>query len=240
MTAHYNDIADRVERIEPFLANTPLLPGTGQREIPRLRWSGIYRNGVKRLLDIVLTLLGAPIVVPLVALLALMIACDGGSPFYVQDRVGRDGRIFKMWKLRSMVLRAESRLADHLAQDPSAKTEWDSTQKLKSDPRITGFGRLLRKSSMDELPQLWNVMIGDMSLVGPRPMMTCQQPLYPGSAYYKLRPGITGSWQVSERNKSTFADRARFDALYDRELSLMTDLRLLKATFRVVLRATGY
>ena len=105
---------------------------------------------------------------------------------------------------------------------------------------ITRFGRVLRKSSLDELPQLWNVLLGDMSLVGPRPMMPCQRDLYPGSAYYRLRPGITGPWQVSRRNESTFADRARFDTDYDQTLSLGTDLGLLISTVRVVVRATGY
>jgi lipopolysaccharide/colanic/teichoic acid biosynthesis glycosyltransferase len=102
------------------------------------------------------------------------------------------------------------------------------------------MGRLLRKSSLDELPQLWNVLVGDMSLVGPRPMMPAQQVLYPGRAYFRLRPGITGPWQVSHRNETTFAARAGFDAEYERDLSFVTDTRLLFATVRVVLRATGY
>lgn len=139
-----------------------------------------------------------------------------------------------------MIVNADAQLETYLASDPTARAEWDSTQKLKVDPRITRFGRILRKSSLDELPQLWNVLKGDMSLVGPRPMMPCQRDLYPGSAYYRLRPGITGPWQVSRRNESTFADRARFDTDYDRTLSLGTDIGLLISTVRVVVRATGY
>ena len=202
--------------------------------------SGIYRRIFKRALDVSVILLMAPIVVPLVAMLAVMVMRDGGKPFYVQDRVGAGGRNFRMWKLRSMSVDADARLEDHLSADPLARQEWDRDQKLKNDPRITRFGRLLRKSSLDELPQLWNVFRGDMSLVGPRPMMPDQQVLYPGKSYYSLRPGITGIWQVSERNLSSFADRARFDLQYDTSLSLGTDLRLLLATVRVVLRATGY
>ena len=95
-----------------------------------------------------------------------------------------------------MVVDAERRLAEHLAGDPAARAEWDTTQKLKNDPRITPIGRLIRKSSLDELPQLWNVLRGDMSLVGPRPMMPDQTALYPGRAYYALRPGLTGFWQI--------------------------------------------
>jgi lipopolysaccharide/colanic/teichoic acid biosynthesis glycosyltransferase len=142
--------------------------------------------------------------------------------------------------MRSMVVDADARLADHLAADPAARAEWDATQKLKNDPRITRVGRVLRKCSIDELPQLWNVVTGDMSLVGPRPMMPQQQALYPGRAYFALRPGITGPWQVSKRNESTFAERAVFDEAYQRNLSFTTDLGLLMATVRVVLRGTGY
>ena len=106
--------------------------------------------------------------------------------------------------------------------------------------RASPAGRALRKSSFDELPQLWNVLIGDMSLVGPRPMMTNQQHLYPGEAYYGLRPGITGLWQVSARNNSDFADRAAYDHDYDRRLSFSTDLKLLLATVAVVMHGTGH
>jgi lipopolysaccharide/colanic/teichoic acid biosynthesis glycosyltransferase len=127
-----------------------------------------------------------------------------------------------------------------LAADPLLRQEWNQTQKLKADPRITRVGRLLRKSSLDELPQLWNVLIGDMSLVGPRPMMTSQQALYPGQAYYALRPGLTGYWQISERNESSFADRAGYDDRYERDVSLATDIRVLFATLRAVARGTGY
>jgi lipopolysaccharide/colanic/teichoic acid biosynthesis glycosyltransferase len=138
-----------------------------------------------------------------------------------------------------MVPGAEARLAAHLAADPAARAEWDRSQKLREDPRVTPLGRLLRRSSLDELPQLWNVLAGDMSLVGPRPMMPCQQALYPGEAYYRLRPGLTGPWQVSDRHASAFADRARFDRDYEQALSLATDLRILAATLRAVLRGTG-
>ena len=201
---------------------------------------GIYRNGLKRLLDITLVVLAAPVTVPLIAFLALIVALGGGKPFYSQSRIGRGGKVYTMWKLRSMVRQADVALEAHLQANPLARAEWDRTQKLKVDPRITRFGKILRKSSFDELPQLWNVFNGDMSLVGPRPMMPCQRSLYPGQAYYRLRPGITGIWQVSKRNESSFADRAGFDADYARKLSLRTDLALLGATVRVVLRGTGY
>lgn len=204
------------------------------------RERGPYRRGCKRALDILVVMLAAPFVLPFVLVLAVMVARDGGSPFYKQDRVGKGGRVFRMWKLRSMVVDADARMAAHLAADPEAKREWDATQKLKKDPRITRFGRFLRKSSMDELPQLWNVLIGDMSLVGPRPMMVNQKSLYPSTAYYELRPGITGYWQTAGRNKTTFAARAYFDSAYEEDLSFATDVAVLLRTFDVVVKGTGY
>jgi len=198
-----------------------------------------YRYGVKRLFDILIVLLMLPVVLPVVAIMALLVATDGASPFYRQSRVGRDGRIFSMWKMRSMVMGADAALERHLDADPQARAEWDSNQKLKRDPRITPVGRLLRKTSLDELPQLWNVARGDMSLVGPRPMMVDQQPLYPGKAYFRLRPGITGNWQVSKRHETEFSARAVYDAAYEEDLTLKTDLRILYQTVGVVLRATG-
>ncbi len=198
-----------------------------------------YRRVLKRCMDVVFVLLAAPIVLPVVLLLAAVIKAGGQSPFYCQKRVGQGGRIFTLWKLRTMVEDADRRLGEHLASNEQARSEWDAYQKLSYDPRITEFGCLLRKSSLDELPQLFNVLKGDMSLVGPRPMMPEQQDLYPGCAYYALRPGITGSWQVSDRNLSTFAQRAEFDTNYERSLSFAGDLKILAATVGVVVRCTG-
>jgi lipopolysaccharide/colanic/teichoic acid biosynthesis glycosyltransferase len=199
-----------------------------------------YRHVFKRLLDITLIVIAIPVVVPLVGFLALLVALNGGRPFYSQPRIGQGGRIYRIWKLRTMVHDADNALDACLDADPALRAEWETTQKLREDPRITPLGRILRKTSLDELPQLWNVLRGEMSLVGPRPMMPDQQKLYEGSAYYRLRPGITGIWQVSQRNDGSFADRVMYDEEYDRTLSLATDLRLLAATVRVVLRGTGH
>jgi lipopolysaccharide/colanic/teichoic acid biosynthesis glycosyltransferase len=214
-------------------------PGHGQIcKTPRR--GGLYRRGAKRALDILAILAAVPVVVPMVAGLAILVARDGGRPFYTQERLGKDGKVFRMWKLRSMVTDADVRMESYLADNPEARAEWDSTQKLKNDPRITPFGQFLRRSSLDELPQLWNVLKGDMSLVGPRPMMVNQRSIYPGTAYYRLRPGITGYWQTAGRNKTTFEARAEFDAAYEAEVTLMTDLRILARTVGVVLKGTGY
>lgn len=201
---------------------------------------GIYRNGLKRVFDVTAVLLAAPLVLPLVLLLLLIVRLEGSPALYRQERVGRHGRTFRIFKLRTMVPGAEERLAEVLDTDPAVRAEWEATQKLKRDPRITRLGAVLRRSSLDELPQLWNVLRGDMSLVGPRPMMTCQRSLYPGLAYYSLRPGITGLWQTAGRNETSFRARADYDAAYDERLSLKADLVILLRTVRVVLGGTGY
>ena len=201
---------------------------------------GFYRNYFKRAFDVVAIILAAPIVLLVVGLLALVIARDGHAPFYWSCRVGKFGKNFRMLKLRTMVPNAESLLEEHLATNDQARAEWESSQKLKNDPRVTRLGGFLRKTSLDELPQLWNVLIGDMSLVGPRPMLPQQRSLYPGLAYFALRPGLTGSWQVSDRNESEFAKRADYDREYNQNLSFFGDIRLLAKTVSVVLRGTGY
>lgn len=201
---------------------------------------GLYRNGAKRCLDITLVLLSLPISLPLVLGMMLLVAFEGGNPLYRQERLGRGGRAFGMLKIRTMVPGADALLEDYLCKNPEARREWKESQKLKCDPRITSVGCFLRKSSLDELPQLWNVLKGDMSIVGPRPMMVEQRAIYPGKAYFELRPGITGPWQISDRNESSFADRATFDSNYLTSLSLSRDLSILFRTVSVVLRGTGY
>jgi exopolysaccharide production protein ExoY len=229
MTVHLNH----------FEPNTEVLPRSSTSPETTSASPGFYRMRMKRGLDVLLILIALPIILPLVAILAFMVWLEGGKPFYSQRRIGLDGREFWIWKLRSMVPNAEALLEAHLAANPEARAEWNTSQKLSNDPRITRLGRFLRRTSFDELPQLWNVLRGDMSLVGPRPMMPCQQALYPGHAYYRLRPGVTGFWQISQRNRSSFASRAKFDAVYERQMSLGTDLKVLMSTVRVVLACTG-
>jgi exopolysaccharide production protein ExoY len=202
--------------------------------------SVIYHNGVKRVMDIVFILLALPFLAPILLIVAIMVASDGHAALYSQERIGRNGRTFRIWKFRTMVPDAKQRLDDLIAIDVDLAREWNRTQKLKNDPRIIPVGHLLRKASIDELPQLWNVLKGDMSLVGPRPMMTDQRDLYPGKAYFAMRPGLTGLWQISDRNKTTFAARADFDTTYYSRMSLLTDFRILLATVGVVIRGTGH
>jgi exopolysaccharide production protein ExoY len=198
-----------------------------------------YRTNGKRALDLALVVSTAWITIPVIAILAFAVLVTGQSPFYIQDRIGRDGKTFQIWKLRTMLPNAKERLEVYLSNNPEARVEWDAKQKLANDPRITPFGHFLRKSSLDELPQLINVFNGTMSLVGPRPMMPEQKTQYGGSAYYRLRPGMSGLWQVSKRSDSDFIARVRFDEKYDVDVSLATDVRVLVQTVGVVLRGTG-
>ncbi len=194
---------------------------------------------LKRCFDVALTVAIAPFAIAVVAIAAMLIRIEGGTAFYSQMRIGKDGNAFRLWKLRSMHPDADRKLEAYLAENPVARIEWSTHQKLRHDPRITGLGRVLRKYSIDELPQLLNVFRGEMSLVGPRPIMPEQRQDYPGTAYYSMRPGLTGLWQISERNGCTFAERARHDNAYAVAMSFTVDLEILARTALVVFRGTG-
>ncbi|SFH50026.1 Sugar transferase involved in LPS biosynthesis (colanic, teichoic acid) [Palleronia marisminoris] len=223
---------------EGFASNPSRTEDTGESDIIAPE-GGLYRNAGKTLMDKGFALLFGLTALPIVLVACALVALDGHSPFYAQKRVGRNGRVFKMWKIRTMVADADRKLAEYLEANSEAREEWTRYQKLRNDPRITRTGRILRKTSVDELPQFWNVLVGDMSVVGPRPMMVGQEKLYPGRSYYALKPGITGSWQISDRNNSSFADRARFDDIYLRETSLPHDLKIMVGTVRAVAGGTG-
>ncbi len=203
------------------------------------RSEGFYSTYVKRGLDVALVLATSIITLPVIAILAVLVAMDGHSPFFVQRRVGRHGARFPMLKLRTMRVGAESLLQEHLALCPASAREWHVSQKLRHDPRVTRVGRFIRKTSLDELPQLLNVLKGDMSLVGPRPMLVEQEAIYSGETYFKMRPGVTGLWQVTARNGSSFEARALFDAAYAAKQSLLFDLLLMVRTVWVMARGTG-
>jgi len=202
----------------------------------------LYRTHGKRLLDLVLAMALLPLLLPVMAAIWLIVRHDGGPALFAQPRVGRNGRIFRCYKFRTMVPNAERVLEDLCARDPEIAREWARQQKLRQDPRITAIGQVLRKTSLDELPQILNVLKGEMSLVGPRPFLPAQQAIYDqagGRAYYRLRPGVTGLWQVFSRHDTTFASRVRFDEAYGARLSTAGDLALLLHTAQVVLRRTG-
>ena len=186
------------------------------------------RNGpyvrFKRVLDVALTLASTPLVLPLMAAAAVAIKIDTRGPvLFVQERMGRDGRIFRMYKLRTMVVNAEELKAATL-----------------DDPRITRVGRFLRKTSLDELPQLWNVLRGDMSIVGPRPTSLTLVQYEPWhAARLAVRPGLTGPWQIDGRNQTTFDERVHMDIEYIENLSLLQDIKLIARTVGVVVKGKG-
>jgi len=179
---------------------------------------------------------------PLMLVVAgLVIMADGGPVLFVQHRIGRGGRSFPCLKFRSMSVDAEARLHQLLATDPVALADWQRDHKLKSDPRITAVGQFLRKSSLDELPQIFNVLRGEMSLVGPRPVVQAEAQRYGRrfASYCSVRPGITGLWQVSGRNDVSYRRRVAMDVLYARTKSLPLDLKIVLLTLPAVLFSRG-
>jgi len=196
----------------------------------------------KRGFDLLLVVLGGLVAIPVLVLLALAIRLDSKGPVYFkQRRIGRDGVPFYVWKFRSMVADAPERLASLLENDPEARREWEATQKLVDDPRVTRVGKLLRKTSLDELPQLWNVLRGEMSLVGPRPIVDEEIAKYGEHFryYIQVRPGMTGVWQVSGRSDTSYDFRVSLDTYYVRNWSAWLDIDILVKTLAVVLKRDG-
>lgn len=197
---------------------------------------------VKRLVDILVSGVAIVLLSPLFLLIMLAIRLSSLGPIlYSQERIGLGSAPFQIWKFRSMVPEAEKVLQNCLARDPKLEAEWASSQKLSNDPRITRIGKLLRKTSLDELPQLWNVFEGSMSLVGPRPIVKSEIEKY-GSVfwlYQRAKPGITGLWQVSGRNLTSYETRLEYDSFYVRNWSIWLDWYILLKTFRVVILCEG-
>jgi len=197
---------------------------------------------IKRIIDVGLIILFALPIALLGVLLSLLIRLDSpGSAFYGHPRIGLAAQRFRAWKFRSMVQDADRLLHEYLQQHPELREEWERDQKLRNDPRITRVGRFLRKTSLDEFPQLWNVLLGEMSLVGPRPIVEDEVKRYGSlfALYTKVRPGLTGLWQVSGRNDTTYAERVAMDAYYVRNWSPWLDLYILARTVWVVLFGKG-
>lgn len=196
---------------------------------------------IKRTFDIIGSASLLLLLSPLFAYLWLRIKQDGGRPIYGHERIGRDGQPFKCLKFRSMVLNSQEVLEHLLATNPEARAEWETDFKLKDDPRITPIGHFLRRSSLDELPQLWNVLRGDMSLVGPRPVVEAELDRYGDNVDYYLmaKPGMTGLWQVSGRNDVDYDTRVYFDAWYVKNWSVWHDIAILFKTVGVVLNRSG-
>jgi lipopolysaccharide/colanic/teichoic acid biosynthesis glycosyltransferase len=217
--------------------SSPVAPSSKKQTL------ALYRRFFKRVFDLAFALALLPILVPTIAVLWALTRRAGQSGFYVQDRVGLNGRVFKCYKIRSMIVDAERVLEELCQNDARVAEEWHKNQKLSKDPRITRIGGFLRATSLDELPQIWNVLLGDMSFVGPRPFMVEQEDLYRaagGEAYFALRPGITGLWQIDGRGTTSFVGRVSYDNKYALHMTFLGDLKLMMSTVQVVFDRTGH
>jgi Undecaprenyl-phosphate galactose phosphotransferase WbaP len=216
-------------------ARLPALAITNRLALP---WSRV----LKRAMDLTLTITLGILALPLIAVIAILVRLNSPGPvFYGSERLGRHGRRFKAWKFRTMYREADAVLNHHLNENPELAAEWQAKTKLRHDPRITWIGRWLRITSLDELPQVWNVLVGEMSLVGPRPILPFEIDKYADryEHYIKLLPGITGLWQVSGRNNTTYEERVDLDTYYVQNWSLWLDAYILACTVKVVLLSEG-
>lgn len=204
-----------------------------------------YVSWGKRLFDIVFAAIALALMFPVILLVWCIVALDGGNGFYGHERIGKGRRVFICWKLRSMVVNSDLALAKLCAGNDEIAAECDRNQKLLIDPRVTRIGKFIRKTRIHELPQLWNVLIGDMSVVGPRPFMSGQMRMYVdagGAAYFKLRPGVTGLWQIAAKNDDdmAFVARVAYDSAYAGSINLWSDLGIILKTIKTVFKMNGH
>jgi exopolysaccharide production protein ExoY len=225
--------------------NRPKVPLSSDRSMvrPRKVAVGFAPGGnSKRALDVLLSSAALVVLSPVILTVAALVRMNLGGPIiFAHERIGHNGVPFKCLKFRTMVVDADVRLKEHLAQNPEMAREWQETRKLRNDPRVTRLGLLLRKSSLDELPQLLNVIRGDMSCVGPRPIVAAELDRYGGArnCYLSARPGITGLWQVSGRSNLQYDERVNLDRQYVENWSLALDLKIMARTIPAVLSANG-
>ena len=197
---------------------------------------------VKRCLDLLLVFLCLPVLLPLIAGIALVVRITSPGPiFFSHRRIRRHGRFFSMWKFRTMCVNSAEVLESYLGANPTARAEWRKDHKLKFDPRVTRVGEFLRRTSLDELPQIWNVITGSMSLVGPRPIVAAEVEKYGEyfADYCLVKPGVTGLWQVSGRSRVSYPERVQLDREYAHHWSLTADLRILSRTLSSVVNQDG-
>jgi exopolysaccharide production protein ExoY len=210
--------------------------------IHRLSTNGVYYRLVKRLLDILIVCSFLPCLVPLFLIVAAIVRLSSPGPIlYRQRRIGRFGREFDLWKFRSMYVNGDEILRNYLQVNPEAAREWKQSRKLKMDPRVTRLGSLLRRTSLDELPQFLNVLAGSMSLVGPRPIVSAEKAQYRDAYFFyaSAKPGLTGLWQVSGRSNLTYHQRVALDEEYIRRWNLALDIQILWRTAGVVWDSHG-
>ena len=210
---------------------------------PKSGCNSFIYNFVKRVFDIVIGLVGLIVLIPIIIIIKVISICTGDfqSIFFTQSRIGKDGKEFKFYKFRSMVPNADAILFKMLEEDEAAAKEYKENKKLKNDPRITKVGKLIRRTSLDELPQLLNVLIGNMSLIGNRPYLPREKEDM--GKYYddivKTKPGITGYWQVSGRSDVSFKRRLELESYYSNHCSIWMDIKIFFQTFRAVIFGHG-
>lgn len=252
-------LVDLVYRIQPLVHHVTVIPDLLDMAMGSLEAESLFneklvllrlRNNLSRRMnrylkwsfDMVCTCIGTIVLLPVLLGIAAWVYWDSPGPvLFAHERIGRSGKPFRCYKFRSMCMDAKERLEDVLATDPKARKEWEQTFKLKRDPRVTRSGSFLRKTSLDELPQIFNVLKGEMSLVGPRPIIQEEVSRYGKyiADYYLVRPGITGLWQVSGRSDTGYTERVQMDSWYVRNWSVWLDLMLLWRTLWVVLKRKG-
>ena len=205
--------------------------------------SSLFRyRAIKRVIDLLIVLLGLPILLPALLIVAAVVRFTSPGPvFFSHRRICRDGSFFSMWKFRTMCVNSSEIMDQYLTRHPEARSEWNRTHKLRADPRLTPVGSFLRRFSLDELPQAWNVVLGQMSMVGPRPIVAAEVEKYGEffEVYCRVKPGVTGLWQVSGRSKLTYPQRVQLDCDYVERWSLWRDVRILLATFKSVVNRDG-
>jgi lipopolysaccharide/colanic/teichoic acid biosynthesis glycosyltransferase len=244
MQAEYQSPESRVAAIEDTYSYAEVVG----HSLRRSQWADelpaqLFRYRViKRSLDVLLVLVSMPVTLLVLGIVAAMVAFTSPGPvFYSHRRIRKNGAFFSMWKFRTMCVNSAEVLEDYLARHPGARTEWNKTHKLRNDPRITPLGSFLRRYSLDELPQLWNVLTGQMSLVGPRPIVAAEVEKYGDCfhCYCKVKPGLTGRWQVSGRSSLSYDERVSLDCEYVQRWSLAKDTVILLKTFSSVVNQDG-
>lgn len=197
---------------------------------------------IKRLMDIIGSVIALIVLSPVMLVIAILIRRNGSEAFYAQTRIGKDGKAFKCLKFQTMIPNASEVLKEILDDDPTLKAEWEQSFKLKNDPRVTKIGKFLRKTSLDELPQFLNIIKGEMSLVGPRPVTQSEIENYYKDDkvyYYSLAPGLTGLWQVSGRSDLDYQNRIKLDKEYVQTRSLIGDIIIIFKTALVIIKPSG-
>ena len=245
MQAEYQSPESRTAAIEDSYSYTEMVSRPVFRTthvLDRLPSELFRYRVVKRCMDVFLILISTPVIFLILGIVSAMVMISSPGPiFYSHRRIRRYGAFFSMWKFRTMCVNSAEVLEDYLAKHPEARREWNKNHKLRHDPRITKVGAFLRRYSLDELPQLWNVLAGHMTLVGPRPIVAAEVERYADSfeSYCRVKPGLTGLWQVSGRSELTYDERVALDCDYVNRWSLSRDFKILLKTFRAVLKQDG-